>query len=147
MIGILNVMDLRHLQRRTIGLVKDYGNRNTMWTANGTKFIESLKELGWLTPDSVEYADMRKRFEERDRIERTIEGAKSMLHTVYFGGKVSQKITDIIAKKPDKIERFRKVKEAILLENSPRARILRSFNSYDRKITRDDLRKILMLKD
>lgn len=142
----LDCKNIQLIHRRTVGLVKTYGTRSGFITANSIKMVDALKELGWLTPDSVEYQDMRKAFNERDNIERTIESARLNLTTIYYGGKVSDKIKNIIAKKPDKIERFKKVKSAILREDSTRARILKSFSSYDRCITREDLRKILMLK-
>jgi len=142
----LDCKNIQQIHRRTVGLVKTYGTRSGFVTANSIKMVDALKELGWLTPDSFEYQDMVKAFRDKERVERTIADAKSNLTTIYYGGKVSDKIKNIIAKKPDKIERFKKVKSAILGEDSTRARILKSFSSYDRCITREDLRKILMLK-
>lgn len=143
----LEVEDMNQLYKRTVAKVSDYGTRSNFWTVNSNKMLENLKELGWLTPDSQEYQDMKKKFDEKYRMERLIDQAKSELRMIYFRTNPSTRIVEIIKNKPDKIERLKKVRKAILAEDSTRARILKTFSDYTQYVNRNDLRKILTLKD
>jgi hypothetical protein len=143
----LHVSDMDKIHRRTIGLVKEYGTRTSYFTANSIKMVEGLKELGWLTPECPEYKDMAKKFNDENQRLRTIANAETRLREVYFGAKFNVKVVDHIKKNPVKINRFENIKDIILKEDSTRGRILTSLRDYNRKITRQDLRKILMMKD
>jgi hypothetical protein len=143
----LHVDNMDVIHRRTIGLVKEYGTRTSYFTANSIKMVEGLKELGWLTPACPEYKDMAKKFNDENQRLRTIVNAENRLREVYFGAKFNVKVVDHIKKNPVKINRFENIKDIILKEDSTRGRILTSLRDYNRKITRQDLRKILMMKD
>lgn len=133
---------------RTIGRVSDHGTRSNFYTVNSVKMIESLTEdFGWLTPSSPEWTAIKGKFDEEYRIKRLVETSTSILNSVYFGSKCNDNIKKLISKHPHKIHRFERVKATILGEDSTRGRILKSLQSYDRSITRMDLRKILMMKD
>ena len=141
-----NVEDMDSIHKRTVGKVSDYGTRSSFWTVNSIRMIESLKQLGWLTPDSQEYIETKKKFDEKYRNERIVDQAKSMLRSIYFGAKVNSNLVKIIEKKPTKIDRVQKVHNLLLKEDSTRGRILKSLSTYDQRINRQDLRKILKLK-
>lgn len=143
----LEAEDMGIINHRTVGKVSDFGTRSNFWTVNSQRMIDALKELGWLTPDSQEYIDMKKKFDEKYRMERIVAQAKNNLTEIYFGVTVKGKIVKMIEKSPKKIERFDKVKNALLKEDSTRGRILKTLREYSRHITREDLRKILMMKD
>jgi hypothetical protein len=139
--------DMDFLNKRTVGKVSDYGTRSSFWTVNSVRMLESLKELGWLTPDSPEYIDMKNMFKEKANQELIVYQAKNSLEEIYFGTSVNPKLVKIIEAKPNKISRLQTVQTLLLKENTTRGRILKTFTSYNRKINREDLRKILMMKD
>jgi hypothetical protein len=143
----LEVETLELLKKRVIGDSKKFGTRYSCWTANSKKMIENLKELGWLTPDCKEYKDMVSKFDEVYRVERLMQNATYNLEKLYYGGKVNDRLKNIIKKNPEKLQKLDAVKTKIRLEQTTRGRILQSISEYDRKLTRQDLRKILMLKD
>lgn len=143
----LEAKDMAHINLRTIGKVSDFGTRSVFRTTNSIKMIESLVELGWLTPDSQEYIDNKKKFDDIYRFERIKESAKHSLKELYYGAGTSTRLVNIIQKTPQKIDRIKKVQKMILEEQSTRARILKSMRDYNQHIKREDLRKILMLKD
>lgn len=143
----LEVEKMEILNRRTIGDSKKFGTRNSFWTANSKKMIENLKELGWLTPDCKEYKEMKTKFDEVYRVERLVQNATYSLEKLYYGSKISDRLKNIIKKNPEKLQKLDAIKAKIRLEQTTRGRILQSLSTYDHKITRQDLRKILMLKD
>jgi anti-sigma regulatory factor (Ser/Thr protein kinase) len=141
------VEDMDALNKRTVGKVQDYGTRSSFWTVNSVRMIENLKELGWLTPASPEYVDMKNKFNEKAKQERIIYQAKNSLEEIYFGTEVNPRLVKIIGEKPDKISRLKNIQYLLLKEDTTRGRILKTFSTYNHKINREDLRKILMMKD
>jgi hypothetical protein len=135
------------VNKRTVANVKDYGTRSNFWTVNSKKMIDDLKELGWLTPDMDEYKDTKKKFDEIYNLQRAVQNAEYTLTSVYFGCKHNPRTLKVLKKDPKKIERLTKIKALILKEDSTRSRILKTLRDYERKITRSDLRKIMMMKD
>ena len=140
-----NSMEVIH--SRTIGNTKDYGTRSNFYTANSKKMIENLKELGWLTPECDEYKEIKKKFDEEYSRKQAISNAEYSLERMYYGIKPTVRLSNIIKSDPDKIDRLRIVKDKITSEDSTRGRILRSISDYNRKFNRQDLRKILLMKD
>ena len=145
----LEVENMDILHQRTIASTKDYGTRSSFRTANSKKMIENLKELGWLTPDSKEYKDIKAKFDEIYRIERLVRNATQNLERLFYGIKPKDRLKIAIKNNPDKIKKFEAVKAAILSEDTTRSRILKSMESYGYgyRINRQDLRKILAMKD
>jgi hypothetical protein len=143
----LEVKSMQELHFRTVGKASDHGTRGEFWTVNSNKIIENLKELGWITPTSPEYIEIKKKFDEVYRIKRLVANAKYNLERIYFGAEAPKRIVKLIEKKPDRIEKLDKIKSTILMEKSTRGRILKSIKDYDKHITRKDLRKILLMKD
>lgn len=141
------VEDIHLLNRRTIGDTKRYGTRSSFPTANSKKMIENLKELGWLTPECKEYTDIKEKFDKIYRNERLVSNAVYSLNDIYYGSAISARLKKIIKNSPEKIIKLKSVNDTIKAENSIRGRILQSISSYDQKITRKDLRKILTMKD
>jgi hypothetical protein len=135
------------IQARTIGLVSDYGTRTSHYTANSIKMVNALKELGWLTPACPEYKDMAKKFKDKAERQRIMTNAESKLRELYFGITCKELIVKHIKKNPEKIDKLENIKNTILRETTTRGRILQSIRDYNRKINREDLRKILQLKD
>ena len=143
----LEVKNRDVLNSRTIGLVSQYGTRANFYTVNSIKMVDAMKELGWITPDSSEYINASNRIREiNDRI-RIINNAEHQLSQIYFGAHTDGLVFNHIRKNPNKIVKLAKVKERIIEESTTRGRILQSINSYNYKINRQDLRKILLLKD
>lgn len=144
----LEVESMTELDRRTIGNAKVWGTRCRFRTANSKKMIENLVGLGWLTPDSDEYNNIKDKFDEKYRAERLVIDATSKLERLYYGIKPTDRMRTVIKNNPDKLQRLEAVKNAILLGDTARSRILKSLDGYyNSRITRQDLRKILLITD
>jgi hypothetical protein len=138
-------IDRIHL--RTIGNVAEYGTRSNFWTANSKKMIENLQELGWLTPNCDDYRNIKKKFDEKYRIQRMIDTATYDIERLYYSIKPTTRILNVIKSNPEKIQKLKAVKDKLIKEDSTRGRILKSMSDYSHRITRQDLRRILMMKD
>jgi hypothetical protein len=143
----LEAENIYQLNARTVALVKDYGTRCSYWTVNSKKMIENLLELGWIQPNSQEYKDAKDRFDEADKLQRAISSATYSIQNFFYASKPKDRLVKHIAKNPLKFEKLQSVKAQIMKENSTRGRILKSIDNYNRSITREDLRKILVMKD
>lgn len=133
---------------RTIAHSKDHGTRNNYRTCNSVKLINSLKELGWITPEMPEYqrnlGRLRLHQDHVRRVQVTINDAKSM----FFDVPCSKRTFEILRKNPSKLKKLSDLKRKILDEESFRGRIFRVANkSYaSSTMTRHDLRTILNTK-
>lgn len=145
------VSTLKELNARTISCVKDRGMYQSHYTANSEKMVTAMHEMGWLSPSSQDYIDTCVRINKEEEEKEKIRNAEPTLRNTYFDTDFHPHIIRAIVKDATKIERLRKVSQAILKEDSTRGRILRKLTrlgNYDggRKISREDLRKIIALK-
>jgi hypothetical protein len=143
----LETEDIEDLNKRTIGLVANHGTRCSFRTANSFKMVSALKELGWLTPECPEYIERCKVFNDKISRQRLIDRAQYELANVYFGAKCNPRILEHIKRFPEKITKLDVIKKNIIKESSTRGRILSTFREYSQNITREDLRKIMLMKD
>jgi hypothetical protein len=144
----LETKNMGQLQNRTIGLVSEYGTRSSHYTANSIKMVNALKDLGWLTPACPEYKDMAKKFKDESDRKDIISRAEYKLKDMFFGDTyTNNRVLAHIKKNPEKIDKLLLIKSTILKENSTRGRVLSSIRDYNRKVTRQDIRKIMTMKD
>jgi hypothetical protein len=141
------VKTVKELNSRTIGSTKDYGNRCSFWTANSIKMIDAMKELGWITPEMPEYRDKMNEIKDADEKRRRIENANYRAQSLFFGLSCGKRTIKIIQSNDEKFQRLEKLVKAIGSESSVRSRILGTMRDYNMKISRNDLRKILRMKD
>jgi hypothetical protein len=135
------------LNMRVIGLTNDYGSSNRFWICNSKKMYDQLIELGWFTPNSTEYTQRLAEIRAEEKIKENMQNAAYRVKVALFRmANPSLRTIKVIGKNPDKISKLNKVKDLILQENSTRARILNSMDSYNSKVTREDLRKILKMQ-
>lgn len=145
------VESIQELNHRTILATKTGGYGIPYFTANSAKIADAMYDLGWLSPENQEYKDAVARINAEEDARNRILSAEPQLRQLYFDTDFLPHIIAAVIKSSDKLEKLAKMKKAILAEDSPRGRILRKINSLggysgDRRINRDDLRKILSLK-
>jgi len=135
------------LNMRVIGLSDTYGHGNRFWICNSKKMHEQLIELGWFTPTSKEYIERIAEIRAEEKIKENMANAEYRVKVALFRMvNPSLRTVKVIGKNPDKLSKLDKVKNLILKEDSFRARILKSMDTYNSKVTREDLRKILKMK-
>jgi hypothetical protein len=134
------------LNRRVIGLSGDYGASNRFWICNSKKMKEQLLELGWFEPNTKEYLDRLAEIRAIEKAKEDMQNAEYRVKNILFKVKPSDRTINAIGKNPAKLSRLEKAKSLILREDSFRARVLSSMESYYPKMTRVDLRKILNSK-
>lgn len=142
---------VQELNRRTITSTKGGGIYHKYYTANSQKLIDALYELGWISPTSTEYADAVKRINAEADKKKRMAAAEPNLRNTYFDTDFHPNVIKAVGRNDKNLSRLKKVRNAILAEDSTRARILRKLSklgSFDgnRRISREDLRKILTLK-
>ncbi len=143
-----SITDIALLNRRVIGLNSDHGLGNNFWIANSKKMRDQLIELGWFTPNSPEYIARVNELRDIETKQRNMQNAEYRVKNALFRmTNPSKRTVDAIGKDPNKITRIENIKSKILKENSFRARILANMaDSYNSKVTREDLRKLLNTK-
>lgn len=146
-----HVESVKRLNARTIGLVNRYGTSCDFYTANSKKFVEAMVESGWLTPDAQEYKDTVIRIADEKAAKERIQNAEPSLRNAYFDTDFHPNIIKAVIRDINKIAKLKAVRDSILAEDTTRGRILRKLSrlgGYDgaRKISREDLRRILTLK-
>lgn len=144
----LDVTEEYLLNARTVALTTKWGTRTHFFTANSVKLVDGLYKLGWLNPDSQEYKDQILKIKvERDKKQQLISLEADARHII-FRTSVRNHTIKALKSKPDRLNKLKSVREALLKEVSPRGRILKAINhQYYCDITREDLRKIMLLKD
>lgn len=142
-------LDETMLMSRTIGLVKTYGTRKSFRTANSVKFIELMKSMGWITPESDEFKDALKIIREKKDRQRELQQLRSTMENTILFHAVSPKTRRLIMVKRN-ADRVNKFITKIKAEESLRAIIFNSFEgcySWVRpKYTKEHINQILKLK-
>jgi len=138
-IGWANTNDDRH----------GHGRDNRFWTTGAKKMYDGLVELGFIEINSKTYKDTMSLISSREQKQNDISQAQSRIKGVTFKIDVLQQVATAIGKNPSKLDRLKNIKAKILLEDSPRSRILKQIEdtySYRTNLTRSDLRMILKMK-
>ncbi len=144
----LDVNEEHILNSRTVALTAKWGTRAHFFTVNSVKLVDGLYKLGWLSPDSQEYKDQMIKIRAEREKKQQLASLESDARQVIFRTSVKTHTVKALKSKPDRLNKLKSVKEAILREVSTRGRILKAINSqYYNDITREDLRKIMLLKD
>jgi hypothetical protein len=141
-----SIDSISYLRQRVIGLTSECGVNNPYWVCNSKKMKEQLLELGWFELNSPEYTKRCAELNVIEQAKRDMENAEYRVKSAMFRIHPSQRLIKVIGKNPSKLTRLNMVKNKILKENSFRGRVLSSIETYNTKITREDLRKILTTK-
>jgi hypothetical protein len=143
-----NIKTINNLKRRVVGMTGDYGISNTFWVCNSKKMYEQLMELGWFNPSSKEYTDRVIEIRAEEKVKEDMNNAEYRVKNALFRMvNPSPRTIKAIGKNSDKLSKIEKVKSLIMREDSFRGRILENLSdSYKSKVTREDLRKLLLMK-
>lgn len=144
----LGVTDQAVLNARTVALTAKWGTRTHFFTVNSIKLVEGLHKLGWLDPDSQEYKDQTVKIKAEHDNKMKLASLEADARQVIFRTSIRKHTLKALKSKPDKLNKLKTVREAVLREATTRGRILKAINNqYYSDITREDLRKIMLLKD
>lgn len=145
---VKNIKTIGHLKRRVVGMSGDYGVAHNFWVCNSKKMYEQLMELGWFNPASKEYTDRVTEIQAEEKVKEDMNNAEYRVKNALFRMvNPSPRTIKAIGKNSDKLFRIEKVKSLIMSEDSFRGRILKNFSdSYKSNVTREDLRKLLLMK-
>ena len=145
---VKNIETTNYLRRRVVGMSGDYGVAHNFWVCNSKKMYEQLMELGWFNPTSKEYTDRVIEIRAEEKVKEDMNNAEYRVKNALFRMvNPSPRTIKAIGKNSDKLSRIEKVKSLIMSEDSFRGRILKNFSdSYNSKVTREDLRKLLLMK-
>lgn len=137
------------LNARTIGDTASWGTtRTSFFVANSTQLINGLYEIGWLDPSSQEYKDRLKYFRDEAQKKQILMSLDGDARSILFRTSIKAHTLKALKTNPDRINRLKAARAKILAEGSTRSRVLYAIaNQYHSQITREDLRKILSLKD
>lgn len=138
--------ELYDLAKITIANRRNYGKDNRiMYYCSSDKFVESLKEWGWLEMGSVEYRAAHDRIQLRitEDAKREDKIRKARKDWVIL----SKNTTKRTIKHDRNINRISGFWTSVLNEKSTRAKILIAFSTgYHKQLERHELRSILRLK-
>jgi len=145
------VEDSNHLQFRTIAHCDDYYSSRTKFClyTNSKTLLQELYQLGWLSPASTEHqnaANRITRIEDFKRKQDYVEyDLQSFIHFDNYD--YNPRLIKYLKKNPHRVDKIKTVITTIKTENTTRGRILNTLTRYGTNIHRQDLRKILLLKN
>ncbi len=141
--------DAHHLQHRTIAHIDDYYSRrdNYCLYTNSKTLLKELHELGWLTPASTEHQNAVSRIQKIEEFQKRQSYVEYDLRSLININNQNPKLIKCLKKNPLKLDKIKTVLTKIKSENTTRGRILNTIVKYGSNIHREDLRKVLLIKN
>ena len=143
------IEDAHHLQYRTIAHCDDYHfNRDKYCLYTNSKtLLKELHELGWLTPASTEHQNAVSRIQKIEEFQKRQSYLEYDLRSLINIDDQNPKLIKYLKKNPLKLDKIKTVLTKIKAENTTRGRILNTIVRYGSNIHREDLRKVLLIKN
>jgi hypothetical protein len=146
------VRNVDQLNYRTIGLRSSCGgSRDTRyhkpWTCNTQKMVDLMLAKGWVEYGSLEYNETKAIIQKNDELERRVEESKRYIQRWIPNHAIPERVVSRIVKTGK--NPYDKMIRALTKENSFRGRIFNCLESYSytqKHLTREDFRKLLMMK-
>lgn len=145
------IKDPNHLQFRTISHCDNYYSKrdNYCLYTNSKTLLQELHELGWITPASIEHQNAVNRItkiedfkKKQDYVEYDLKSSINFSSYDY-----NPRLIKCLKKNPLKIDKIKTILTKIKAENTTRGRILNTIVRYGSNIHREDLRKVLLIKN
>lgn len=143
------VEDADHLKYRTITHSENYYSSLGCLCTNSKTLLQELRDLGWLDPNSTEFQNANKRIKEIEEFKKKQSYVEYDLTSCIniTNRNYNQRLIKCLKKNPQKIEKIKTVIAKIKSENTTRGRILSGVVRYSTHILREDLRKLLLIKN
>ena len=144
------VRNVDQLNYRTIGLRSSCGGHNTRyykpWTCNTQKMVDLMLAKGWVEYGSLEYNEAKAIIQKNNELERRVEESKRYIQKWIPNHAIPERVVSRIVKTGK--NPYDKMIRALTRENSFRGRIINSLENiyYKKGLTREDFRKLLMMK-
>jgi hypothetical protein len=145
------IEDLAHLQYRTIAHCDDYYSRRSddcLYT-NSKTLLKELHELGWLTPSLTEHQNATNRIQKIKDFKKKQSYVEYDLKSIisFSSYAYNPRLIKCLKKNPLKIDRIKTVVAKIKAEDTTRGRILNTLSKFGSNVHREDLRKVLLIKN